>query len=165
VPIVIGIAGLFGLPESIKYMAIRESQRDKMEALIAEIRPDFKVPPDARFVIVGDTNPHERPYFTVLTDLARNLGGDVDVPTLEGKAHLKVPAGTQSGQMFKLRGKGIMNMNGRDRGDLLARLIVEVPSRLNAEQRRKLEEFAALCGEENTPLRKSFFERAKEFFQ
>ncbi len=51
VPIVIGIAGLFGLPESIKYMAIRESQRDKMEALIAEIRPDFKVPPDARFVI------------------------------------------------------------------------------------------------------------------
>ena len=93
------------------------------------------------------------------------LGGEVHVPTLEGKAHLKVPAGTQSGQMFKLRGKGIINVNGRDRGDLLARLIVEVPSRLNAEQRGKLEEFAALCGEENTPLRKSFFERAKEFFK
>jgi molecular chaperone DnaJ len=93
------------------------------------------------------------------------LGGEVEVPTLEGKAHLKVPAGTQSGQMFKLRGKGIININGRDRGDLLARLIVEVPSRLNAEQRRKLEEFAALCSEENTPLRKSFFERAKEFFK
>jgi molecular chaperone DnaJ len=89
----------------------------------------------------------------------------VDVPTLEGKAHLKVPPGTQSGQMFKVRGKGIINVNGRDRGDLLARLIVEVPSRLNAEQRRKLDEFAALCGEENTPMRKSFFERAKEFFQ
>ena len=93
------------------------------------------------------------------------LGGQVDVPTLEGKAHLKVPPGTQSGQMFKVRGKGIINDNGRDRGDLLARLIVEVPSRLNAEQRRKLDEFAALCGEENTPMRKSFFERAKEFFQ
>lgn len=93
------------------------------------------------------------------------LGGQVDVPTLEGKAHLKVPPGTQSGQMFKVRGKGIINVNGRDRGDLLARLIVEVPSRLNAEQRRKLDEFAALCGEENTPMRKSFFERAKEFFQ
>ncbi len=93
------------------------------------------------------------------------LGGEVDVPTLEGKSHLKVPPGTQSGQMFKLRGKGIANINGRDRGDLLTRLIVEVPSRLNAEQRRKLEEFAALCGEENTPLRKSFFERAKEFFK
>jgi molecular chaperone DnaJ len=93
------------------------------------------------------------------------LGGEVDVPTLEGKAHLKVLPGTQSGQMFKLRGKGITNINGRDRGDLLARVIVEVPSRLNAEQRRKLEEFAALCGDENTPLRKSFFEHAKEFFK
>ena len=87
------------------------------------------------------------------------------MPTLEGKAYLKVPAGAQSGQIFKLRGKGIVHVNGRDRGDLLVRLIVEVPSRLNAEQCRKLEEFAALCGEENTPIRKSFFERAKEFFQ
>jgi len=93
------------------------------------------------------------------------LGGQLDVPTLEGKAYLKVPAGAQGGQIFKVRGKGIVHVNGRDRGDLLVRLIVEVPSRLNAEQRRKLEEFAALCGEENTPMRKSFFERAKEFFQ
>jgi molecular chaperone DnaJ len=93
------------------------------------------------------------------------LGGAIDVPTLEGRAHLKVPAGTQSGQMFKLRGKGITNVNGRSHGDLFARLIVEVPSRLNAQQRHKLEEFAALCGDENTPLRKSFFERAKEFFK
>ncbi len=93
------------------------------------------------------------------------LGGEVPVPTLEGKANLKVPAGTQSGQIFKLRGKGIMNVNGRDRGDLLARLIVEVPTLLNADQRQKLEEFANLCGEENTPMRKSFFERAKEFFR
>ena len=93
------------------------------------------------------------------------LGGEIDVPTLEGRAHLKVPPGTQSGQMFRLRGKGIANVNGRGRGDLLARLIVEVPSHLNVEQRRKLEEFAELCSDENTPLRKSFFERAKEFFQ
>ena len=93
------------------------------------------------------------------------LGGEIDVPTLQGKAHLKVPAGTQSGQMFKLRDKGIVNVNGRGHGGLFARLIVEVPSRLNAEQRHKLEEFAALCGEENTPMRKSFFERAKEFFK
>jgi molecular chaperone DnaJ len=93
------------------------------------------------------------------------LGGEIDVPTLEGRAHLKVPAGTQSGQMFKLRGKGITNVNGRGRGALFARLIVEVPSHLDAQQRRKLEEFAALCGDENTPLRKSFFERAREFFK
>jgi molecular chaperone DnaJ len=93
------------------------------------------------------------------------LGGEVPVPTLEGKAHVKVPAGTQSGQMFKLRGKGIQNVNGRERGDLLARMIVEVPTRLNSEQRQKLEEFANLCGEENTPMRKTFFDRAKEFFR
>jgi len=93
------------------------------------------------------------------------LGGEIGVPTLEGKANLKVPAGTQSGQVFKLRGKGIVNVNARDRGDLFARLLVEVPSRLNSEQRQKLEEFAALCGDENTPLHKSFFERAKEFFR
>lgn len=93
------------------------------------------------------------------------LGGEIAVPTLEGKANLKVPAGTQSGQSFKLRHKGIANVNGRDRGDLLARLIVEVPSKLNAEQRQKLEEFAQLCGEENTPLHKGFFDRAKEFFR
>jgi molecular chaperone DnaJ len=93
------------------------------------------------------------------------LGGEIAVPTLEGKANLKVPAGTQSGQVFKLRGKGVANVNQRDRGDLLARLLVEVPTRLNGEQRQKLEEFAALCGEENTPLHKSFFDRAKEFFR
>jgi molecular chaperone DnaJ len=78
---------------------------------------------------------------------------------------VKVPAGTQGGQVFKLRGKGIMNVNGRERGDLLARVIVEVPTRLNTEQRQKLQEFADLCGEENTPLRRGFFERAKEFFR
>ena len=93
------------------------------------------------------------------------LGGELAVPTLEGKAHVKVPAGTQSGQIFKLRGRGIVNVNGRERGDLLARVIVEVPTRLNAEQRQKLAEFADLCGDENTPMRKSFFDRAKEFFQ
>ncbi len=93
------------------------------------------------------------------------LGGEVPVPTLDGKAHVKIPPGTQGGQMFKLRGKGIVNINGRDRGDLLARMIVEVPTKLNTEQKQKLKEFADLMGEENTPLRKSFFDRAKNFFR
>jgi molecular chaperone DnaJ len=93
------------------------------------------------------------------------LGGEIPVPTMEGKANLKLPAGTQSGQMFKLRGKGVVHVNGRERGDLLVRVMVEVPTKLNAEQRAKLQEFAELCGEENTPLRKNFFDRAKEFFR
>ena len=93
------------------------------------------------------------------------LGGEVPVPTLEGKASLKVPAGTQCGQSFRLRSKGVVQVNGRERGDLYARLLVEVPTHLNSEQRQKLEEFAELCGEDNSPLGKSFFERAKEFFR
>ena len=93
------------------------------------------------------------------------LGGEVPVPTLEGKANVKIPAGTQNGQIFKLRGKGVVNVEGRGRGDLLARVIVEVPTRLNSEQRRKLEEFSALVGEDNSPLHKRFFDRAKDFFR
>ncbi len=56
------------------------------------------------------------------------LGGEVPVPTLEGKASLKVPAGTQGGQSFKLRGKGVVHVNSRERGDLYAKLLVEVPT-------------------------------------
>lgn len=92
------------------------------------------------------------------------LGGEVNVPTLEGRASLKIPAGTQSGTTFKLRGKGMPILNSSQRGDLLVRVLVEVPSKLNAEQRKKLEEFSGLCGDENTPIHKSFFEKAKEWF-
>ncbi len=93
------------------------------------------------------------------------LGGEVTVPTLEGRASLKIPAGTQNGTVFKLRGKGVPTLSSNQRGDLLVRVMVEVPTRLNSEQRKKLEEFAALCGEENTPLHKGFFEKAKSFFR
>ena len=93
------------------------------------------------------------------------LGGEIKVPTLEGQASLKIPAGTQSNTMFKLRGRGMPDVNTRVRGDLLTRVMVEVPTRLNGEQRQKLEEFAELMGEDNSPLHKSFFEKAKEFFR
>jgi molecular chaperone DnaJ len=93
------------------------------------------------------------------------LGGELEVPTLDGKAQVKIPAGTQSNTIFKLRHKGMPVLNSSMRGDLMVRVIVEVPTHLNGEQRRKLEEFAALMGEENTPMHKSFFEKAKEFFR
>jgi len=93
------------------------------------------------------------------------LGGEVKVPTLEGKAALKIPAVTQNGTVFKLRGKGMPTIKSSVRGDLMVRVFVEVPAKLNSEQRRKLEEFAAVCGEENQPMHKSFFEKAKEFFR
>ena len=93
------------------------------------------------------------------------LGGELEVPTLEGKAQVKIPAGTQSNTVFKLRSKGMPVLNSGNRGDLMVRVIVEVPTKLDAEARRKLEEFAALMGDENTPMHKSFFEKAKEFFR
>ena len=93
------------------------------------------------------------------------IGGEVRVPTLGGEASLKIPAGTQGGALFKLRGKGMPSLNSGVRGDLLVRILVEVPTRLNAEQKHKLQEFAELMGDENTPLHKGFFEKAKEFFK
>ena len=93
-----------------------------------------------------------------------SLGGEVNVPTLEGKATLKIPAGTQGGTVFKLRGKGMPTLSSSQRGDLMVRVLVEVPTKLNSTQRKKLEEFAELCGDENQPLHKSFFEKAKEWF-
>ena len=92
------------------------------------------------------------------------LGGEINVPTLEGKASIKVPAGTQNGTVFKLRGKGMPHLRGSGRGQLLVRAVVEVPTKLTAGQREKLEEFAESCGDQNAPMTRSFLERAKEFF-
>jgi molecular chaperone DnaJ len=93
------------------------------------------------------------------------LGGEAKVPTLQGQALLKIPPGTQSGTQFRLRGHGVQNIETRSRGDLRVRVIVEVPTRLNSEQRRKLEDFAASCGDDNSPMHKTFFDKAKEFFR
>ena len=93
------------------------------------------------------------------------LGGELKVPTLQGQALLKVPPGTQSGTQFRLRGYGVTNIDSKTKGDLRVRVLVEVPTRLNSDQRRKLEEFAESCGDDNSPMHKSFFEKAKEFFR
>jgi molecular chaperone DnaJ len=100
-----------------------------------------------------------------LSFVVATLGGEIKVPTLEGKASLKIPAGTQSGTSFKLRSRGVVTLNSSVRGDLMVRVLVEVPTKLDADQRQKLEEFSDLCGEENSPMHKSFFEKAKDFFK
>jgi molecular chaperone DnaJ len=92
------------------------------------------------------------------------LGGEIEVPTLHGAAKLKIPAGTQSGTMMRLRNQGMPNVHGRGHGDLLIRVIVEVPTRLSRQLREKLEEFARLANDEAYPQRKSFLEKAKRFF-
>ncbi|HYF34976.1 MAG TPA: molecular chaperone DnaJ [Prosthecobacter sp.] len=94
------------------------------------------------------------------------LGGETTVPTLEGKAALKVPAGTQNGTTFRLRGKGIKTMGTTDRhGDLYVHVQIAVPTKLTSEQRAKLEEFATLFGEHTSSMEESFFEKAKKFFK
>ena len=92
------------------------------------------------------------------------LGGEIEVPTLNGPAVLKIPAGTQNGTVFRLRGKGLPNVHGHGHGDEHVRVMVEVPTRLPRQLREKLEEFAALANDETYPQRKSFLEKAKRFF-
>jgi molecular chaperone DnaJ len=94
------------------------------------------------------------------------LGGETTVPTLEGKANLKVPSGTQNGTTFRLRGKGIKILGEERHGDLYVHVQIAVPTQLSAEQRTHLEAFAKSFGETpSSSMEESFFEKAKKFFK
>lgn len=90
------------------------------------------------------------------------LGAEIEVPNLYGKSRMKIPAGTQTHKMFRLRGKGIPNLRSRTPGDQYVRVIVETPTKLSARQKDLLEEFAAESGEQHHPLAKGFFDKVKE---
>lgn len=92
------------------------------------------------------------------------LGGELEVPTLEGKASIKIPAGTQGGTTFRLRQRGIKDLSYGTKGDLHVTVHVEVPTKLNSEQKEKLNAFSASIGEKNSPMQESFFAKAKKFF-
>ena len=92
------------------------------------------------------------------------LGGELKVPTLEGQSSIKIPAGTQGGTTFRLRSRGIKDLRTGGKGDLHVEVQVEVPSKLNGEQKEKLIDFSESIGEENNPMQESFFEKAKKFF-
>jgi molecular chaperone DnaJ len=95
------------------------------------------------------------------------LGGNVDVPTLDGHVSLKIPAETQSGTQFRLRDKGVKPVRGGSRGDLFCTVVVETPVKLNGEQRellRKFEESLTKGGGKHSPRGESFFEGVKRFF-
>lgn len=93
------------------------------------------------------------------------LGTEIEVPTLNGTAQIKIPAGTQPGTMFRLKGKGIKNVQGYGYGDLHVRVTVEVPTHLTSAQKAKLQEFAELCNGKESPLSQGFFEKAKKLFK
>jgi molecular chaperone DnaJ len=93
------------------------------------------------------------------------VGTEIEVPTLDGKVKLKIPAATQSGKILRLKGKGIVDLHGYGRGDQLIKIIVETPRSLTARQRELLEEFAKLDGKAvNHPLSKGFVDKLKEMF-
>lgn len=92
------------------------------------------------------------------------LGAEIDVPTLDGKVKMKIPAGTQSGKVFRLKGKGIKDIRGYHQGDQHVRLVVETPTRLTLHQKELLREFAVLGGEDVNPLAKGFLDKVKQIF-
>ncbi|HEC07912.1 molecular chaperone DnaJ [Thiolapillus sp.] len=96
------------------------------------------------------------------------LGGELEVPTLEGKVKLKVPAGTQTGKLFRIRGKGIKPVRGGSVGDLLCKVVVETPINLNDEQKELLEKLESSLqggGRKHSPNASSWLDGVKSFFK
>ena len=92
------------------------------------------------------------------------LGGAINLPGIDGKpVELKIPAGIQSGEQLRHRGAGMSVLNGRGRGDLVARILVETPTRMSAKQKKLLEEFRGSETGDECPASKSFFARARDF--
>lgn len=92
------------------------------------------------------------------------LGAEIDVPTIDGIIKYIIPEGTQSGTIFRIKGKGIPKVRGYGRGDEVIQVMVEVPKRLNEKQKEMLKQFADSCSEDVNEQRKSFFDKLKDAF-
>jgi len=95
------------------------------------------------------------------------LGGEIEIPTLDGSAKIRIPPETQSGKVFRLRGKGIHGVRSHEHGDLLCHVVLETPVRLTDRQKELLREFEAINqkdSERHSPRAKSWMDRVKEFF-
>lgn len=93
------------------------------------------------------------------------LGGELEVPTLDGRVNLKIPAETQTGKLFRLRGKGVKPVRGHSVGDLLCRVVVETPVHLTSKQKELLREFQESTeGKKHSPKSKGWFDGVKKFF-
>ena len=92
------------------------------------------------------------------------LGGSIEVPKLKGKTILKIPAGTQGGTTFRLRGEGMPTLRGGSPGDLLVRVDIDVPKKLTDEQKAALKAYAEASGDATTPVSDSWKNKFKKFF-
>ncbi len=128
--------------------------------------------PPGDLIVVFSEKPHavfERHGADIVSDLPIHphqavIGAKVEVPTLNGKVRVEIPAGIQSGKVLRLRGKGIPGLGGREPGDQLVRVIVVIPTRPSADERRLFEELGKLHGGEQPKLQKGFFERMRDAF-
>ena len=93
------------------------------------------------------------------------LGAEIEIPTLEGKETYTVPAGTQYGTAFRLRGKGIAYINGRGKGDEIIHVVIETPTNLSDAQKKILESFAESTGDQNYSHNRSFFDKMRNLFK
>lgn len=92
------------------------------------------------------------------------LGGEIEVPTLDGRVNLKIPAETQTGRIFRLRGKGVKPVRGGAQGDLLCAIKVETPVKLSSDQKEMLRKFGETLGENHVPQQNSWLDGVKKFF-
>ncbi|GIO85343.1 chaperone protein DnaJ [Paenibacillus faecis] len=121
----------------------------------------IRVKPDEFFDREGDDIYCEFP----LTFAQAALGDEIEVPTLTGKAKVKIPAGTQTGRYFRLKGQGVPRLRGIGNGDQHIKVVVVTPSNLSEEQKELLRQFAALDGEHTHENEQSFFDRMKRAFR
>ncbi|MBI5420121.1 MAG: molecular chaperone DnaJ [Deltaproteobacteria bacterium] len=128
-------------------------------------------PPGDLYVVVSA---REHPFFArdgehllcevPITFSQAALGDEIEVPTLTGKRKLTIPPGTQSGQDFVMKGEGVAVLNGHRRGNLVIRVIIDVPKKLTKRQKELLLEFQEISSESPGPISRSFFEKVKEIF-
>ena len=93
------------------------------------------------------------------------LGGIIEVPTISGKAKMKVPAGTKNGTIMRLKGKGVPSLRGGVRGDQHVKIFIETPKNLSSEQKELLQKFRELSSKSNHPMMDAFIDKAKKFFK
>ncbi len=95
------------------------------------------------------------------------LGGELEVPTIDGRVKLKIPAESQSGKQFRLRGKGVKALKGHGVGDLFCKIMVETPVSLSKEQKELLQQLQSSLlagGDRHRPKSKTWFDNVKSFF-
>ncbi len=97
-----------------------------------------------------------------ITFVQAALGSELEVPTLDGKVKYNIPEGTQTGSIFRLKGKGIPYLRGSGRGDQYVKVEIEVPKKLNEKQKAALKEFAEISGDDVHEQRKGFFDKMKD---